>query len=343
MASNQRTHHVDQPRHLLLEDLVGDEALLPQPGGLLEVLHNVLRSVLVSASAKVGEHLQLLGSEHLVLQRVVPVVARTGISRGLCHEKPRFHVSDCHLLDEALQSLWGFVLQQDDRAHHCGPKAKEVVFRVWHHLPSPEAVHGKAVDLLDPRLKLLVSAELVELVRGVDLAQQSAKLVVAIVVLQTHLGGQDGCRALHHAGQQPRSIFFLLKEGTPKSCKQNQELQAELSALCPLIGAAPGEHVEEQLGDAIVPQHVPAVGDHDRALLVRRIIGDGAHEVEGQAIAGEVQHLLCQPPLVTLIRHVDGAGAQLLQRLDGDGEDRRQRGVPEAEGSPPVPAHGRPD
>mmetsp|Transcript_23717 Transcript_23717/g.70597 ORF Transcript_23717/g.70597 Transcript_23717/m.70597 type:complete len:373 (+) Transcript_23717:684-1802(+) len=207
----------------------------------------------------------------------------------------------------------------------------------------PEAVHGEAVDLLDPHLELLGRAELVQLVRGVDLPQEPAQLVVAVVVLQTHLGREHSCGALHHAGQQPGPVLLLLEERPTEGGEQHQALQAQLRALRPVGAATPGEEVKEQLGDPLVAEHVPAVGHHDRALLVRGFVWDGPHEVKGEAVARQLQDLLHEPALLRLVRDVDLPGGDLLQCLDGDGEDRGQRRVPEAQGRPPEAGHGGTD
>mmetsp|Transcript_38866 Transcript_38866/g.88385 ORF Transcript_38866/g.88385 Transcript_38866/m.88385 type:complete len:249 (-) Transcript_38866:397-1143(-) len=206
----------------------------------------------------------------------------------------------------------------------------------------PQAVHGEAIHLLDPDLELLRRAELVQLVRGVDLAEKPAELVVTSVVLQPHFGGEDTCRALHHARQEPCSILLLLEEGPPQGREEHQALQAELCAVRPLVGTTPGEEVEEGLHYALIPQHVPTVRHHDSALLVGRLVGDGAHEVEGEAIADELQNLLHEPALLVLVGDVYLPAVHLSQRLNADGKDVRQGGVPEAERRPPEPGHRRP-
>mmetsp|Transcript_55356 Transcript_55356/g.120670 ORF Transcript_55356/g.120670 Transcript_55356/m.120670 type:complete len:346 (+) Transcript_55356:1087-2124(+) len=133
VAAHQCPHHVDDPRHLLLEDGLRHLAGLAQARDLLEVLHDVLGRVLVPAAAQVGEHLQLLSAEHLVLQRVVPV--QGVLDRGLRHEEPGLDVRDRDLLDVRLQRLRGrgagasvrilrLVLHQDHGTHHRRPEAE---------------------------------------------------------------------------------------------------------------------------------------------------------------------------------------------------------------------------
>jgi len=50
-----------------------------------------------------------------------------------------------------------------------------------------QAVHGKAINLFDPDLKLLGSAELVQLVGRIDLAKETAEFMVAAIILESHL------------------------------------------------------------------------------------------------------------------------------------------------------------
>mmetsp|Transcript_23722 Transcript_23722/g.67590 ORF Transcript_23722/g.67590 Transcript_23722/m.67590 type:complete len:502 (+) Transcript_23722:1778-3283(+) len=331
VPADQRTHHVDQPGHLLLEDGLRHSAGLAHSRDLLEVLHDALRRVLVATPPEVREDLQLLGAKDLVLQWIVPI-RRIGRVRGrLGHEQPRLHIGDSDLLDVGLELFRRLVLEQDHGADHGGPEAEQIVLGVRHPLPVPEAVHGEAVDLLDPDLEVRGCAQLVELVRRVDLAEEPAHLVVAIVVLQPHLGSKQARGSLHHAGQQCVAVLLLLEEGAPQGGQHHQGHQGQLGALGKLRAAAPGVEVEEQLRDALVPEHVPAVGHHDGALLIRRLVRDRAHEVEGQAVARQLQDLLHQPPLVVLVRNSNGAAHELLQGLERYGEDGRQRCVPEAQ------------
>mmetsp|Transcript_39701 Transcript_39701/g.85877 ORF Transcript_39701/g.85877 Transcript_39701/m.85877 type:complete len:213 (+) Transcript_39701:1841-2479(+) len=212
MATHQRTHHVDEPRHLLFEDLLRNQVLLSKPGSFLKMLHDVLSSVLVPTSTQVGQHFQLFRPKNLILQGVVPVVGGVGIRRGFGHEEPRLHVGHGDLLDEAFQGFRRLFLKQNHRAYHGSPEAQEVVLGVGHDLPSAQAIHGEAIDLLNPSLELLIGTELIQLVSCVDLPQQAAQLVVAAMILQTHLGRQDRRGSLHHARQQLGSILFLLEE-----------------------------------------------------------------------------------------------------------------------------------
>mmetsp|Transcript_102716 Transcript_102716/g.290819 ORF Transcript_102716/g.290819 Transcript_102716/m.290819 type:complete len:302 (-) Transcript_102716:1255-2160(-) len=123
MAPDESAHHVHDPRHLCLEHLLGHRALLPEAGDFLKVFHDVLRRVLVPASPKVREHLELLGAQDLILQRVVPVTRVVRVGRRFRHEEARLYVRDGDLLDVGLQLFRCLVLQQDHRANHRGPKA----------------------------------------------------------------------------------------------------------------------------------------------------------------------------------------------------------------------------
>mmetsp|Transcript_102716 Transcript_102716/g.290821 ORF Transcript_102716/g.290821 Transcript_102716/m.290821 type:complete len:203 (-) Transcript_102716:613-1221(-) len=201
----------------------------------------------------------------------------------------------------------------------------------------PQAVHREAVDLLDPHLELLRRAQLVQLVRRVDLPEEPAELVVAPVVLESHLRCKHSGRALHHVPQQPCAVLFLLKERPAQSGEEDEALQAALRAVGPLVLAASGEEVEEQLRDPVLPEHVPTVWHHHGALLVGGLVRDGAHEVEGQAVAGQLEDLLHQALLLGLLRDVDLPAGHLLQRLYRDREDCRQGGVAEAQGRPAEP------
>mmetsp|Transcript_73361 Transcript_73361/g.170186 ORF Transcript_73361/g.170186 Transcript_73361/m.170186 type:complete len:208 (-) Transcript_73361:180-803(-) len=165
--------------------------------------------------------------------------------------------------------------------------------------------------------------------------------MVATMVGEPHLRSKHPSRALHHAGQQPCSVLLVLKEGPAQGGKKDQALQAQLCAVGPLVGTAPREEVKKGLGYALVTQHVPAVGHHDCALLIRRLVGDSAHEVKAKAIARQLQYLLQQPPFFVLVSDVDCAGVHLLQRLDPYGENCGQRIIAEAQCSAPKSGHGR--
>mmetsp|Transcript_44216 Transcript_44216/g.122394 ORF Transcript_44216/g.122394 Transcript_44216/m.122394 type:complete len:267 (-) Transcript_44216:1020-1820(-) len=60
VPTNEGAHHVHEPGHFLLENQLRHRTLLPQGEDLLEVFHDVLRRVLITASAEVRKYIELL-------------------------------------------------------------------------------------------------------------------------------------------------------------------------------------------------------------------------------------------------------------------------------------------
>ncbi|GIX64619.1 DEAD-box family helicase [Babesia caballi] len=253
-----------------VEHGAGDQAVWCDWHGLqgLERLDDARAHGAVLAATEAAEEVGLLHAQNVVLQRVVELEVVPRGDDPLRHRQPALDELQGDLQNVRLQHRGHLPAHVGERDHHVRPHAQQVVFAVGQVLPVLQRVHGEAVQLLGPHGEGRALEQLAELVGGVDLAQQAAQLVVAVLVGEAGLVADDVHGADHEAVDVAEVLRLGVEEGLAQRSHDDQAAQAEHGARRALR-AVLRVQLEQNARDLVAPQDVPALRNHHGALLLR--------------------------------------------------------------------------
>mmetsp|Transcript_45192 Transcript_45192/g.94801 ORF Transcript_45192/g.94801 Transcript_45192/m.94801 type:complete len:265 (-) Transcript_45192:758-1552(-) len=223
--------------------------------------------------------------------------------------------------------------------HQSSPQCQQIMNRICTILPIPNRLRSETGRQLQPLQIPLRFDQLAQLIIGLEPSQQSAKLMIIILMLQPRLIFEELPYPRHDSPQKRLALLIGGKERSPHGTNEYHRLHRLVAPR----GIGVGVKIQQQLGRAGILQHRSPIGGRlDGPHVLRGLVGIGPDEIEIETSDRETERLFPQYDLLAMVGRADGAGLQLFQGGETQLKHLEQTQIPKGYGGLAMLREGAP-